>query len=239
MDYQINQCSLNWRSWIFTTCKKTEGICAEELPPKSLQNLRILEVGECPNLKDSLLPPNLIQRMPNLEQVQVTGTWIKAVFGFDGITIQGGQLRKLKRLTLHNLSQLTSLWRGPSELVMFHRLEVVKVSQCENLRYIFPYAVCDYLCHLQELWLEDCSSLEKVIGGHTYENDAPESIMLPRLNTLRLRLLPHLTDFYAQETYLHCPELQRLHIQACKRSRTNLSDYRSDQEIQEKSSWIV
>ncbi|KAH0642487.1 hypothetical protein KY290_034072 [Solanum tuberosum] len=214
--------------------QKTEGICVEELLPGSLQKVRTLEVGECPNLKDSLLPPNLIQRMPNLEEVKVTGTSINAVFGFDGITFQGGQLRKLNRLTLQNLSQLTSLWKGPSELVMFHRLEVVKVSQCENLRYIFPYAVSDYLCHLQVLWLEDCSGLEKVIGGHT--DEVPESITLPRLTTLRLQRLPHLTDFYTQEAYLRCPELQRLHKQDCKRLRTNLSDYHSDQEIQEKSS---
>ncbi|KAG5591763.1 hypothetical protein H5410_042277 [Solanum commersonii] len=219
--------------------QKTEGICAEELPPGSLQQVKMVEVSECPKLKDSLLPPNLIQRMSNLEEVKVTGTSINAVFGFDGITFQGGQLRKLKRLTLHNLSQLTSLWKGPSELVMFHRLEVVKVSQCENLRYIFPYTVCDYLCHLQVLWLEDCSGLEKVIGGNTDENgvhEVPESITLPRLTTLTLQRLPHLTDFYTQEAYLSCPELQRLHKQDCKRLRTNLSDYHSDQEIQEKSS---
>nr|BAD16724.1 CC-NB-LRR protein [Solanum tuberosum] len=219
--------------------QKTEGICTEELPPGSLQQVKMVEVSECPKLKDSLLPPNLIQRMSNLEEVKVTGTSINAVFGFDGITFQGGQLRKLKRLTLLNLSQLTSLWKGPSELVMFHRLEVVKVSQRENLRYIFPYTVCDYLCHLQVLWLEDCSGLEKVIGGHTDENgvhEVPESITLPRLTTLTLQRLPHLTDFYTQEAYLRCPELQRLHKQDCKRLRTNLSDYHSDQEIQEKSS---
>lgn len=63
-----------------------------------------------------------------------------------------------------------------------HRLEVVKVSQCENLRYIFPYAVCDYLCHLEELWLEDCSGLEKVIGGHTDENGVPEKHNSPKTN---------------------------------------------------------
>ncbi|XP_055822146.1 uncharacterized protein LOC129890668 [Solanum dulcamara] len=212
----------------------------EKLNIHHMQKIRrTLEVGEGPNLKDSLLPPNLIQRRPNLEEVQVTGTSIKAVFGFDGLTVHGGQLRKLKKLTLHNLSQLTNLWKGPSELVMFHRLEVVKVSQCENLRYIFPYAVCDYLCHLQVVWLEDCSSFEKTIGGHTDENgvhEVPESITLPRLTTLRLRLLPHLTDFYIQEAYLRCPELQRLHKQDCERLRTNLSDYYSDQEIQEKKS---
>ncbi|KAK4730227.1 hypothetical protein R3W88_023215 [Solanum pinnatisectum] len=192
--------------------QKTEGISAEELPPGSLQEVKMVEVSEYPNMKDSLLPPNLIQIKSNLEEVKVTGTSVKAVFGFDGITVQGGQLRKLNRLTLQNLSQLTSLWKGPSELVMFHRLEVVKVSQCENLRYIFPYAVSDYL----------------------YE--VPESITLPRLTTLRLQRLPHLTDFYTQEAYLRCPELQRLHKQDCKRLRTNLSDYHSDHEIQEKSS---
>lgn len=164
--------------------QKTQGICVEELLPGCLQKIRTLEVGECPNLKDSLLPPNLIQRMPNLEEIKVTGTSINAVFGSYGITFQGGQLRKLKRMTLQNLSQLTSLWKGPSELVMFHshRLEVVKVSQCENLRYIFPYAVCDYLCHLEELWLEDCSGLEKVIGGHTDENGVPEKHNSPKTN---------------------------------------------------------
>ncbi|KAH0645262.1 hypothetical protein KY284_033146 [Solanum tuberosum] len=149
--------------------------------------------------------------MSNLEEVKVTGTSVKAVFGFDGMTVQGGQLRKLKRLTLHNLSQLTSLWKGPSEL----------------------------LCHLQVLWLEDCNGLEKVIGGQTEENrvaEAPQRITLPRLTTLTLQLLPHLTDFYTQEAYLHCPELRGLHKQDCERLRTNLSDYHSDQEIQEKSS---
>ncbi|KAJ8555428.1 hypothetical protein K7X08_012924 [Anisodus acutangulus] len=215
--------------------QKTEGICTAELPLGSLQKVKTLEVGECPNLKDSLLPPNLIQRMPNLEDVQVIGSSIKAVFGFEGIKVQGGQLRKLKRLTLQNLPQLTSLWKGHSEIVMFHRLEVVNVSKCENLRYIFPYTVCDYLCHLEELWLEDCSSLEKVIGGHR-DHEVPESISLPRLSTLTLRLLPRLTDFYAQEAYLRCPELQRLHKQDCQRLRTNLSDFHSDQEIQEKRS---
>ncbi|KAK4340823.1 hypothetical protein RND71_039324 [Anisodus tanguticus] len=125
--------------------QKTESICAEgeELPFGSLYKVKTLEVGECPNLKNPLLPPNLIQRMPNLEEVHAKGTSIEAVFGFEGITVQGGQLRKLKRLILENPSQLTSLWKGPSEIVMFHRLEVVKVSQCDKLRHIFPYSICD------------------------------------------------------------------------------------------------
>ncbi|KAJ8531320.1 hypothetical protein K7X08_026754 [Anisodus acutangulus] len=209
--------------------QKTESICAEgeELPFGSLYKVKTLEVGECPNLKNPLLPPNLIQRMPNLEEVHAKGTSIEAVFGFEGLTVQGGQLRKLKRLILEYLSQLTSLWKGPSEIVMFHRLEVVKVSQCDKLRHIFPYSICNFLCHLQVLWLEDCSKLEKVIVHET-----PEDMILPRLRDLVLGNLPCLTDFYTQEASLCCPELQRLNVKDCQRLETNLSDYHSDQDIQ-------
>ncbi|XP_059275115.1 probable disease resistance protein At4g27220 [Lycium ferocissimum] len=215
--------------------QEMEGICAENLPSGSLHKLKTLEVHECPNLKDALLPPNLVQRMSNLEEVHATGNSIKVVFGFEGLTVRGGELRKLKRLILHNLSQLTSLWKGTTELVMFHRLEVVKLSQCEKLKYIFPYSVCDFLCHLQVLWLEDCSSLEQVIGDHKDGNgvhEAPEDMILPRLRDLVLGNLPCLTHFYTQKAYLRCPELQRLHVKDCQRLRTNLSDYHSDQEIQ-------
>ncbi|KAH0649350.1 hypothetical protein KY285_034598 [Solanum tuberosum] len=213
-----------------------EGLYAEDLPSGSLHKVKTLGVHECPNLRDALLPPNLIKRMPNIEEIQTTGNSIEAVFRFEGLTVQGGQLRKLKRLILQNLSQLTTLWKGPSEIVIFHRLEVVKVSRCQKLKYIFPYSICDFLCYLQVLWLEDCKSLEQVIGDNRDENRvhaAPQDIILPRLRDLVLGNLPCLTDFFTRKASFRCPELKRLYKKDCKRYRTSLSNYHSDQEIQQ------
>ncbi|WMV42693.1 hypothetical protein MTR67_036078 [Solanum verrucosum] len=77
----------------------------------SLQEVKMVEVSECPNLKDSLLPPNLIQIKSNLEEVKVTGTSVKAVFGFDGTTVQGSTLARLCSGEISGKQGLVSQWR--------------------------------------------------------------------------------------------------------------------------------
>ena len=131
--------------------------------------------------------------MNNLEILKITGNSIKEVFEFEGLQEGRRYLERFKELRLDNLSQLTSIWKGPAQLADFRNVKG--------------------LLKLDELWVEDCSDLDEIIqkdGGITFVK-----IAFPQLKTLALQNLAHLVNFYDANSSLECPFMEHLHVRDC------------------------
>ncbi|CAK9148043.1 unnamed protein product [Ilex paraguariensis] len=204
-------------------------ICVGQLPPGSLGKLKFLEIQQCIDLMDVLLPSNLLQRLQNLEVISLSTNSLKDIFPSEGI--EGGQivLQKLRELKLDNLPELTKIWNGP-HLAIFQNLQILTVIKCKKLRNLFKWTVAMFLVQLEDVWVQDCSALEGIIGMD--EVIEADKIIFPKLKNLLLQNLPCLTSFYPGNGTIECPSLEHLHLHDCPLFRTSVSDFNSSKDIQ-------
>ncbi|CAL8997784.1 unnamed protein product [Prunus brigantina] len=134
-----------------------------------------------------------------------------------------GSLRNLKLLEVKGcralegtLLQPNFIWNGPPQYAIFHNLKVLTVSDCRKLKTIFTTDASHCLMQLEreELRVDDCSSLETIIGAS--EGTLGDKIIFPQLRYLSLRRLPELKSFYSGGSGgVECPSLEHLHVHKC------------------------
>ncbi|KAM7500152.1 hypothetical protein LguiA_024566 [Lonicera macranthoides] len=107
-----------------------------------------------------------------------------------------GSFERLERVTLYKLRQMEHLWRGPVEPPYQVNLKYISLESCKAIKSLFPQSVVKCLMQLQELDVAECKKLEGIISdkGAEYENVA-KTIEFPKLNSLRLVLLPRFKSF--------------------------------------------
>lgn len=208
----------------------TEICTAGELPSRSFEKLKFLEVHQCIDLTNSLLPSSMIRRIINLEKLHANGnSSIKEIFGFEGLEAGQLYLGKLEDLRLDNLAELTSVWKGPIQFAKFSNLKFVTATKCEKLMSLFSQSMAQDLVQLEDLWVEDCLKIEEIIEQN--RGIAVEKITLPKLKTLALQNLDALCSFYLGD--LECPSLELLYVSGCPRFGTATHEFNSSKQVLE------
>ncbi|XP_050370876.1 probable disease resistance protein At4g27220 [Argentina anserina] len=194
-------------------------LCVGELPLGSLCNLKLLKVQTCRSLVNALLRPNLLQRLTNLETIFcVNMVHIKYVFGSEGLELGTILLTKLREMRLCALFELISIWNGPVPPAVFGNLKVLAVCQCTKLESLFPFDVARSLVQLEDLSVELCPNLSRVIEPSRKAGASLEIFMVfLGLKKLFLRILPSLTCFCTENVTFssECPSLEYLYVDGC------------------------
>lgn len=113
------------------------------------------------------------------------------VFEFVGLEPEQVVLTNLREMKLIVLGELISKWKGPAPHAIFHNLRSLEVYECTELKTLFTSDVAQSLMQLEDLSVESCSSLTRVIeASEEIEN---KKIVLPELKDLFLKDLPELT----------------------------------------------
>lgn len=167
---------------------------------------------------------------------------MKYVFGCEGLEPGKLVLTKLREMKLMMLENLASIGNGPSvppHSLLFHNLKILVVVNCPKLRYLFTSDVAQSLLQLEDIWVQSCDSLERVIEATedtvNYNN---KIIIFQELKNLVLEDLPHLTGFYnsttGSATYLgiKCPSFQHMYVNKCPQFSTSASDFHSTNQVQ-------
>ncbi|GKB49305.1 NB-ARC domains-containing protein [Tanacetum coccineum] len=105
--------------------------------------------------------------------------------------------------------------RHPPRNSSFYNLRFLKVTECEDLRYLFTLNVATKLSKLEYLEISRCPIMEAVIQ---IENNGCNIIMLSNLKYLRLAELPKLLSFSNNVNVIELPrlvELQLRGLQSC------------------------
>ncbi|GKE09210.1 NB-ARC domains-containing protein, partial [Tanacetum coccineum] len=105
--------------------------------------------------------------------------------------------------------------RHPPRNSSFYNLRSLKVTECEDLRYLFTLNVATKLSKLEYLEISRCPIMEAVIQ---IENNGCNIIMLSNLKYLRLAELPKLLSFSNNVNVIELPrlvELQLRGLQSC------------------------
>lgn len=114
-------------------------------------------------------------------------------------------------------------------------LEVWKyVYECTELKTLFTSDVAQSLMQLEDLSVESCSSLTRVIeASEEIEN---KKIVLPELKDLLLKDLPELTRFCTSTGSvtidIKCPSLEHLYLMSFPQFSNPAWDFHSKNEVQ-------
>ncbi|XP_024156556.1 uncharacterized protein LOC112164559 isoform X2 [Rosa chinensis] len=207
-------------------------LCAGELPPGSLCNLRLLKVKHCYELVDALLPSQLLQRLQNLEELICEEIdELEYVFGCEGLEPEQMILTQLMEMRLENLGKLIKIWNGPAPCAIFQNLQSLVVSRCFELENLFTADVAQRLLHLEDLSVELCPMLDNIIEAS--KDTVDNKIVFPELKNLTLIKLPQLTRFCGSTgSAIKCPLLEYLYVERCPQFST--PDFHSRNKVEPK-----
>ncbi|PRQ35398.1 putative toll-like receptor, P-loop containing nucleoside triphosphate hydrolase [Rosa chinensis] len=205
-------------------------LCVGELPLGSLCNLRLLKVKHCYELVDALLSSQLLQRLQNLEKLICEEMdELEYVFGCEGLKPEHIIMTELKEMRLENLGKLIKIWNGPAPCAIFQNLQSLVVSGCFDLENLFTADVAQCLLQLQDLSVELCPLLDRVIEESKETIDS--KIVFPKMKSLALIQLPQLTRLYGNTgSAIECPLLEYLYVERCP--QFSIPDFHSRNRVQ-------
>ncbi|KEH26532.1 LRR and NB-ARC domain disease resistance protein [Medicago truncatula] len=107
----------------------------------------------------------------------------------------------LETLVLLNLKNLMHICHGPLSITSFGSLNVVKVKNCVQLKYLFSFAMLKGLSHLREIEVCQCNSMKEIVledNNSCANNDITnEKIEFLLLRSLTLEHLETLDSFFS------------------------------------------
>ncbi|XP_024157243.1 probable disease resistance protein At1g61300 isoform X4 [Rosa chinensis] len=182
-------------------------LCVGELPHGSLFNLKVLHISFCNILKNV---SKLVQRLPNLERLYLNCMDdLEYVFGCEGFEPKESKLREMQLLGPNSVKSICS---GPAPRVMFQSLKSLTFYRCELLQSLFAYDVAQNLVQLEDLLVEWCPLLVRVIEAVNNE----KATVLRRMKNLVFMGLPKLYGASATVD-IECPSLEHLIVVDCPR----------------------
>ncbi|MBA0818672.1 hypothetical protein Gohar_003708 [Gossypium harknessii] len=161
-----------------------EELCNGPQPQGFLQKLETLSLRDCNEMIGA------IPISQNLEELQVH---------------QCGKMQ-----VLFQTVELRSIEQWPNHHLSLQSLKVVQISECNNLKYLFPMSAANNsLGQLQSLDIHRCSQLEEIIQGTEVLNISPQS-----LRKIRVSECNKLTSL---SSLSHGHRLQELSVDDCPR----------------------
>ncbi|KAF6145509.1 hypothetical protein GIB67_026190 [Kingdonia uniflora] len=173
-----------------------------------LQNLKILNVYKCPNLRSRHLFPSVAfaQIFQQLEELSVS-----FCHQFTKLIAEEAEGTEIK-------SSINFIALPP----IFSNLKNLYINKCLGLKCIFPIRILRGLLQLEELIVFDCFDMEELFEFEECqeEEDGSITIRLPHLRVLKLWKLPRLSSFFSHRrrlprVLLDCPSLETLKILIC------------------------
>ncbi|XP_058724261.1 uncharacterized protein LOC131595803 [Vicia villosa] len=153
----------------------------------------------------------------------------------------------LETLVLDNLKNLEHICHGPLSATSFGSLNVIKVKNCFQLKYLLSFTLIKELSHLSKIEVCQCNSMKEIVSADNNSSANNEKIEFLQLHSLTLEHLETLDNFFSN--YLtHSTSIQKSFFNAqvafpnldtLKLSSLNLSKIWDDYSMYNLTSLIV
>ena len=119
-------------------------------------------------------------------------------------------------LTLEQHEELEYIWKGPTQCISLHRLEVVELWDCSMLRNIFTHDVVTSLPVLRTLKVYKCVEWEGIFCEESLKNLSSSGFTcFPKLENIRISRCSKVKWLFSYSLASHCPSLKRIEIRRC------------------------
>ncbi|RZC01706.1 uncharacterized protein LOC114418379 [Glycine soja] len=183
-----------------------------------------------------------LQRVPNIEKLEVCDGSFKEIFCFDSHNVdEDGLVSQLKMICPDSLPELVSIGPENSGIVPFLRnletlqviscfssinlvpctvsfsnLTYLQVYRCKSLLYLFTSSTARSLGQLKTMKISNCDSIEEIVSSTEEGDESDENeIIFQQLNCLKLEVLRKLRRFYKGS--LSFPSLEEFTVLYCER----------------------
>ena len=182
---------------------------------------------QCFHEVQSIFPIDFLQRFPYLAMLTVRCSFFQTLFplrknGHHNVE----SIIQVENLALDSLYQLKYIWEEcslPNPLMQeveflqtpmsIKNLTILEVLDCQQLLYIFTFAIAKSLVQLKELRIESCEMIEDVV--HTHEEEPEAEITFENLEYLELSSLSRFRGFsFGKHNFLF-PSLMNLKVTNC------------------------
>ncbi|KAI4354361.1 hypothetical protein L6164_003231 [Bauhinia variegata] len=130
----------------------------------------------------------------------------------------------LEVLDLHKLNKLENICLGPLTDTSFHKLRVIKVRSCNQLKSLLSSSLVKGLSQLLEIQVSECNLMKDIV----FLDDNETVVKFHKLHSLTLQHLPTLTEFCSDEPNslesrpLFCSKVAFYNLETLKLSSINL-----------------
>ncbi|KAK8633705.1 hypothetical protein V6N13_014544 [Hibiscus sabdariffa] len=143
---------------------------------------------------------------------------------------------RLNDLRIVGIGKCRKIWQHKVAMDSFYDLTYLLVKDCERLSNILPLNMVERLEKLETLTIEECKSVEEIIGldlneSHTVTSaDSIElkstiKFVFPKIRELNLRMLPKLKGFYSKVHTTEWPSLEQMEVSDCSKVETFAREY--------------
>ncbi|XP_044498459.1 uncharacterized protein LOC123220334 [Mangifera indica] len=202
-----------------------------QLSTQSFRKLKVIEVHNCDNLL-TILTSNVCERLWQLESLTVTACGLlEEIFDLQMLNFEERRYKaQLRELVIHGLPSLRHVWKKDHQVMLsFPKLNIVRVSGCQSLEYLFPASIAGNLLELGELEMVNCGVREIVSEEERVEDTV--RFVFPRVTFLKLSMLQQLQCFYPGIHTSEWLELKKLEVHDCGNVKIFSSKFLSNQEI--------
>ncbi|XP_022745268.1 uncharacterized protein LOC111295799, partial [Durio zibethinus] len=186
---------------------------------QSLEKLTTLTIRDCSRLEYTF-PISMAEGLPQLNKVTLEG--LPEFKGRDGNdvlltlpSLQELEMRECIQFIISaeiQIAELRSIQQGPSHHVSLQSLKVVRIHNCNKLRYLFPTSVAESLGQLETLNISSCLELEEIIPKTEVSN-----INLQSLSEVYVRGCNSMTSLSSLSHGQILEKLTTIEIRDCSR----------------------
>ncbi|XP_065867358.1 uncharacterized protein [Euphorbia lathyris] len=180
----------------------------------SFSKLKSLRITNCSKLS-VVFPSNVCRRFQRLEELFLDSCGdVEEIYQYEekNIPVQTFSLRDLE---IRNLQSLKHIWsKDVIGACTFGNLQLIDVSYCEDLKYVFPASIAFGLLQLQGLRISKCG-VEMIISKVKTEELKGAPFKFPQLTILHLVDLNEMRSLYEGSHTLEWPKLKSLEVCGC------------------------
>ncbi|XP_028780989.1 uncharacterized protein LOC114737240 [Neltuma alba] len=130
----------------------------------------------------------------------------------------GDDKTRLKNITLLRLPKLKQIWSTDCQPSLhFKSLQVVRVEDCGDLDYLFPFSIAKHLPQLEAITIKSAEKMKEIVSKREEPLDHLVKFEFNQLTSIVLWNLHDLQEFCAGNHSLSCSSLKELEVYYCKK----------------------